>query len=177
MFTLKDVWNWLPIHKWDGADDSPARPGVSNSPLFSEFLGDPDQASLTEQPTNDESDPIILKLQAECDVLFGRYEAVSRQLNLTLLQLNCVQEELEKCHSLLIAATELAEAQHHQIDRASELIAALLSEPLRGPLVEQVQVEILPPIEVPQLEQYKNDSFGGLARMVGAIRASLRRPH
>jgi len=175
MFLLMSVWNWLPVHKWDGADDPPARPSASGPLLSSEPLGDLGQPSLTEQPVTDESRSILLNLQAERNALLARHEEVSHQLNLTLSQLNCVQDELEKCHSRLIIATQLAEAQHHQIYRASELIATLLSDILPEPLVERVQVEVLPPIEDLRVEQRQMGYFVGLARIIGAIRASLRR--
>jgi len=74
-----------------------------------------------------------------------KQEAIE-EAELMLLQLHQVQEELERYFLNAQSAEQLATAQQYQLLRAQALMARVLPEAAAQPLLQGLEVEVLPPL-------------------------------
>jgi len=85
-------------------------------------------------------------LGEELAALKKQEQEAIEEAELTLLQLHQVQEELEHYFLNAQSAEQLAAAQQDQLLRAQALMARVLPEAVAQPLVQGLEVEVLPPL-------------------------------
>ena len=88
----------------------------------------------------------LQQVQTARDELMQQKQEAIEEAELTLLQLHQVQEELEHYFLNAQSAEQLATAQQDQLLRAQALMARVLPEAVAQPLVQGLEVEVLPPL-------------------------------
>ena len=88
----------------------------------------------------------LQQVQTARDELMQQKQEAIEEVELTLLQLHQVQEELEHYFLNAQSAEQLATAQQDQLLRAQALMARVLPEAVAQPLVQGLEVEVLPPL-------------------------------
>ena len=115
--------------------------------------------------------------QSATELMQQKQEAIE-EVELTLLQLHQVQEELEHYFLNAQSAEQLAAAQQDQLLRAQALMARVLPEAAAQPLVQGLEVEVLPPLTPAagvQIEALLSSYASSLHRAASLLQRAMQR--